>query len=243
MGSLLTICQDAAGRLGLEELNSIASSSNQTARRLRRAANASGRALARRANWQLLRKEHTFLTVDSGNLQTNATLPNDYDRYVQETGYNRTSSRPLSGPLTAQEWQAYKATIGSLAPTDSFYIRGNQILMAPIPNAGDEVAFEYMSKWWVDSGPTPDGVGEADRFSTDLDEALLDEEMMILDIMWRYKQSRGLPYAEDFRSAELMILDRISQDGVGQRRMDMLQRNRRMRPMPPAIPEGSWNLP
>jgi hypothetical protein len=236
--TLLALCQEVSGRLGLETLSSVASSTNQTARRLFRLSNASGRALARRADWQVMRKEHTFLTVAQYE-QTNGDLPDDFDRYVQETGFNRTSTRPLAGPLTPQEWQQTQSLTANIAPTDSIYIRGNVIYITPAPAAGETVAFEYMSKYWVETAASTTGA-DATSFANDTDETVLDEEMITLDILWRYTQSRGLPYAEDFRSAELMIADRISRDGIGKRRMQMIKTRFGNRPIPPVVPEGSW---
>lgn len=235
--TLLSLCQDVAGRLGLEQLSSVASTSNQTARRLFRLATASGRSLARRADWQQLRDEFTFTTVATAE-QTGATLPADWDRFVVETGYNRTRQRPVAGPLTPQEWQESQARSASLAPTDSVYMRGNAIFITPTPAAGQSIYFEYVSKNWAE---TSGGVG-TDRFAADTDVTLLDEEMSVLDLMWRYNKSRGLPYAEDFRAAELMIADRITKAGLGKRRMQLVKRGvRATRPMPPVIPEGNWN--
>ncbi len=240
--TLLSMCTEVAARLGLETLTSVASSTNRTARRLMASANSSGRALARRADWQTLREEYTFLTVATEE-QTAGDLPTDFDRIVVETAYNRTRTRPLAGPLLPQEWQQIQAMTANVGPTDSFYIRGNTFYITPAPAAGETIAYEYIGKYWVDTGPAPDGVGDATSFTTDLDVPLFDEEMMILDIAWRYQKSRGLPYAEDFRSAELMIADRIARDGVGKRRMSLLKRQQwPKRPVPPVIPEGSWNV-
>lgn len=241
MATLLAICQEVSGRLGLESLTSVASSTNRTARRLFRTANASGRALARRYDWQTLREEYTFTTVATEE-QTNGDLPADFDRFVVESAFNRTNTRPLAGPLLPQEWQQIQALTANVGPTDSFYVRGNVFYITPAPAAGETIAYEYISKYWVDSNVV-DGVGDATSFGNDADVPLLDEEMITLDIAWRYLKSRGLPYAEDFRSAELMIADRIARDGVGKRRMQLLKRQHWPRkPVPPVIPEGSWNV-
>lgn len=235
--TLLSMCQDVAGRLGLETLTSVASTTNQTARRLFRLATASGRSLSRRADWQQLRDEFSFTTVATAE-QTGATLPTDWDRFVVETGYNRTRQRPVAGPLTPQEWQETQARSASLAPTDSVYMRGNEIFISPTPAAGQDIYFEYVSKNWCTNST---GTGQ-DRWQADTDLLLLDEEMSILDLMWRYNKSRGLPYAEDFRASELMIADRITKAGLGKRRMQLVKRGvRATRPMPPVISEGDWN--
>ena len=238
--TLLYICQQAAAIIGLEAIQSVASSTNRTSRRLHAAANRSGRALSRRAAWQSLLVEHTFVTV-AAETQTDDPVPDDFDSIVTETAFNRSSSRELAGPLTPQEWQRLKAATAQVTPTDSFRIRGWDFIISPTPSAGDTIAYEYVSKYWVDSGPAPDGILDASKFAHDLDEPTFDEEMMILDVVWRYEKGAGLPYAEDFRSAELMIADRITKDGAGKRRIQLIGRNGRRR-MPPTIDEGNWTL-
>lgn len=237
--SLITICDDAAGRQGLGQFTSIVANTNGTARRLFKAANASLKALVRKYDWQILQKEHTFVTV-AAEIQTNTPLPTDFDHYITETGYNRTRNRALQGPLSPQEWQQMQAFTVNLA-TDSFRVRANQFLMSPAPTAGDTVAYEYVSNLAVAIEATPT-VGVKVAFTLDTDVPLLDEEVLTVDIIWRYRKSAGLGYAEDFRDAQLLIADRIAKDGVGKRRMDLAHGPRLGPPRRPIIQEGNWIL-
>jgi hypothetical protein len=151
-------------------------------------------------------------------------------------------TRKLLGPLTAAEWQLEKSRGVSAGIGDKFRVRDNQLLINPAPPAGQTIVYEYRSKYWVDTGPVLDGVWDADRFTTDADEPAFDEEMMILDTIWRYEKSVGLPYAEDFRSAELMITDRITANAGGKQIMDLMQRRTIPRVRVPTVPDGNWTL-
>lgn len=236
--SLLTICQDASSSLGLEPLSSVVANTNETAQRLYRLANRSGKALLRRHDWQVLTMEHTFTTV-AAEEQTDTPVPADFDRFITGTFFNRTSKDYLQGPLSAQEWAEQKNLTAAVI-TDGFRLRGDTIIMIPIPTAGETIAYEYVSKYWVDTDA--DDTGDAFAFSADADASLLDEEMITLDVMWRYLDSAGLSYAEKKRDAELMIADRMARDGgkriidLGYRKMASSEARR------PTIPEGGWSV-
>jgi hypothetical protein len=262
--SLLTVVANASGRMGLEPLTSVVANTNATAQRLYRLANESGRSLTRRFNWQRMTNEQVFVTVaqeeQSGvmiidpatgqpkedplhppnPLIQDNVLPADFDRVVNETAYNRSRTRPMDGPLTPQQWQALKSSATPLA-FDAYRVRNHKLLIYPAPSAGEHIVFEYVSKNWVITAVNPHEATQ-DEFRLDTDEFLLDEEMLTLDIIWRYRASAGLNYAEAFRSAELVIADRQSRDGGGHRTLDLSRSVYRPRVMPPTIPEGNWTL-
>lgn len=232
--SLLSIVRNASLRLGLVPPASVVGNPDETATRLHALANQAGQELVRRHDWQVLTKEKAFTTV-AAETQTDA-IPTDFDRFVDGTAFNRDAKRRLNGPLSAQEWQVQKSLTISIL-LDAFRVRGNSFLMIPNPTAGETVAYEYVSKYWVDDDA--DGVGEATSFVTDTDTALLDEETITADCIWRYQQSAGLGYAETFRIAQIMIADRIARDG-GRRVMDLGYTRAVSRPRMPNMPEGDW---
>lgn len=233
--SLLTIAQSAALRMGLPSPETVvANTTDEMAQRLYTLANQSGKELSRLHRWTALIKEQTFTTV-ADEAQTDA-IPTDFDRFVDETIINRTAKRRLVGPLTAEEWAVQKGLTASVL-TDAFRIRGASFLMIPTPTSGQTVAFEYVSKFWVDTDG--DDAGDAAAFTSDSHTSVLDEEMITADVIWKYRQSAGLNYAEDHRTAQMIIAGRIAADG-GRRTFDMGKRSFRMKPRIPMIPEGDW---
>lgn len=234
--TILSICQDAATRLGLPSPASIISNTDETAVRLLSLTNQSGKELMRRHNWSILTKEKTFTTTAAA-IQASA-IPTDFDRFISETLFNRTRKRRLMGPISAEQWQIQQALSASVL-IDAFRIRGSDMLITPTPTAGETVAYEYVSKYWVDTDA--DGDGDAVAFTTsDNYTAILDEEMITNDVVWRYRKSVGLNYAEDMQTAQLLIADRIARDG-GRRTIDLGSRPNVARPMI-NVPEGSWSL-
>lgn len=237
--SLLTIVRNAANRLGLEALSSVAANTNETARRMFGLVNEAVTDIGRRHDWQALRIERTFLTT-AAEVQEASAIPVDFDRFVDETIWNRTAIRPLIGPSTAREWALLKSTNAPIT-SDTFMIRGNRFVLAPIPSAGQTIAYEYVSNYWVAETSAPT-TGTQSQFELDSDVAILDEEMLTKDLVWRYKASRGLSYAEAFRQAELTIADRWARDG-SRRTLDLSRGARRRRPFAPVIASGSIVIP
>mgnify|MGYP007062751638 FL=1 len=234
--TLLSIVQDAALRMGLSSPTTVIDNTDETAQRIHALANQSGREIARMHQWKILTKEQTFTTTAAA-VQTSA-IPTDFDRFIDETIFNRSKLRRVVGPLTAEEWQV-QASLTASVVTDAFRIRGADLIMIPTPTAGETIAYEYISKYWVDDDG--DGDGDAVRFLADDDTSILDEEMITSDVIWRYRRSVGLNYAEDFRTAQMTIAGRVAADG-GRRTLDLGRRRLNEKPRIPLLQEGSWPL-
>jgi hypothetical protein len=206
--SLLTLCQGAARQLNVAVPTSIVGNTgNETAMLLLRLASEEGFSLMRRYPWQVLTSEQTFTTV-AADAQTNA-IPTDYDRMIPETMFNRGTRRRVAGPLSAEEWQQTKATLVTYV-NPTFRIRGDALLMSPNPPAGETVAYEYVSKNFCKSAG---GTGQAD-WALDADLGRLDEGLMALGLVWRFRQVKGLSYAEDLNLYERRVSDAEMRDGV-----------------------------
>lgn len=220
MASLIQLIEQVADRIGLVRPTQVIGSSDPQARQLLALSNQEGRELARRHVWQALTFEHSFTTIAS-ETQTSA-LPAAWDRFVPGTIYNRTKKRPVAGPLTAREWQDYKASQTSLV-FDAFRVRGDAMLMAPTPSAGDSIYYEYVSKYWCMSAA--DTTPDQDAWAVDTDISVHDDELMILGVHWRYLRSRGLDYADVFQTYELALAQLTGRDG-GARILSMGRRER-----------------
>jgi hypothetical protein len=92
----------------------------------------------------------------------------------------------------------------------TFRIRGDALLMSPNPPAGETVAYEYVSKNFCKAAG---GTGQAD-WALDADLGRLDEGLMALGLVWRFRQVKGLSYAEDLNLYERRVSDAEMRDGV-----------------------------
>lgn len=234
--SLLTIIQAACDRIGLARPSQVIGSSDQQTRSLFGLTNQEGRELATRFNWQALTKEKTFTTVAAA-AQTGA-VPSDFDRFIDGTMWNRTTRDLIVGPMNAQEWQGMQATV---APNvlKGFRVRGSDILLTPTPSAGQTVAYEYVSKWWI--GTAASTTATLDEFAADTDIVYLKDEIIVLGVVWRFLRSRGLDYSEAFRSYELAVNRERARDG-GSPVLVMGGPSDYYRAPKAQVPDGSWNL-
>jgi hypothetical protein len=231
--SLLTVANDACDIIGIERQVAIAAGTGGDARQLYRLAKLELSELARRTSWQALIKEETFVSVANSH-QVDA-IPSDFLFIVNETLFNRTQDREVFGPVSPREWQMMSAkTSGSLVE-EVFRIRGNTLLIHPTPVAGEDYAFEYVTRQLATMA---DLVTEKVTYIIDSDVAKLDEELVKLGVVWRWKNIKGLDYAEDFRTYEMQVANSIARDG-GKRTISM---DGRRPPGVPVvgIPAGNW---
>jgi hypothetical protein len=158
-------------------------------------ANQEGEELARRADWPVLIAEQVFTTAATA-AQAGA-LPADFQRFVNGTWFNRTTARKLVGPLTPEQWQRLQANgpsggLGAGVATQAFRRRGLSLLIAPTPPAGQSIAFEYLSKNWCRSSG---GTGQA-AWVADSDSGVLEERLMALGIIWRWRKAKGFSFSD-----------------------------------------------
>lgn len=196
--SLLSICQNVASDLGLRQPVAIVGATDLTAQILFRLANKEGKELSRWHDWQALINEVTFTSLATEE-QTDALDPDVYDRMIYNPEvWNRSTNQRYAGPTQQRYWQRIKAqtTVGAIG---MWRILGKQLHIYPVPTAGQTIAFEIISKNWCESS----GGTAQSAFMVDTDTALLDESVMELGMIWRYRAGRGFPqYAEDMVTYE-----------------------------------------
>lgn len=177
--------------------------------------NEEGSELAARSSdgWQALVQEATFTTVnseDQGAVSDIIGTPNAYRHIINETIWNRSKKMPVYGPRPPAIWQGFKA-LTFAGPYSEYRIRGGHLLFLPVPGAGDECAFEYASKNWMTSS---DGTEYRSRVAQDTDIPLLDDEIVLAGLKWRWRQAKGLEYGGDFDKYEARVNDALARDGT-----------------------------
>lgn len=196
-------------RIGLAVPSSVSSSSDPAIVQLMALANEEGQDLSARYPWQALINESSFTTVAVEAQGAMTTLAGTDFRYIlNDVMWDRTLKRPIVGPSNPQDWQMMKAQAVT-GPFIQFRIRGGSLKFIPVPTAGDSVYFEWISKNWV----TVALGGTSSTWTADADTGLLDEEIMAQGVMWRWKASKGVEYAEDFNKYERLVADQMARDG------------------------------
>lgn len=122
-------------------------------------------------------------------------------------------------------------------PRYQFRIRGGDLLVNPVPVAGHDWAFEYISKNWIISA---DGMTYREFFTQDTDEFLLPDQLVLMGLRWRWMREKGLDYSELYQTYEMQVKDAIGRD-AGKPTLRMDDTNQ-IAEHGTFIPSGSWNV-
>lgn len=205
--SLLSLIQYTCNLLAIPAPVTVTGSTDTQVLQLYALANEEGHELARRQDWQALTFEHTFNTLATPE-QPDA-VPDDWDHFIANSFWDRTTVRPVLGPITPQQWQAIQAYPQINGVYLSFRERDNTFLMTPTPAAGDLIAYEYVSLDWAVGADTV----RKPQFTSDTDTTVLPERIFELGLRWRFRKSKGLDYSEDFRTYEQEVQKLEARDG------------------------------
>lgn len=173
--------------------STIVGNTDNTAAMLLALLNKAGKALAKYP-WEILQKEYAFSLVAA---QASYAFPADLGWFVNETAWDRSQYWSLRGSLSAQEWQLYQSGIQTTTPRQRFRIKGGLIYIDPTPTSTDACVIEYVSSKWV-----TDGSAYYTTFSADAQSSLIDEDLLELELTWRFLERKGLSYAEPREEAD-----------------------------------------
>lgn len=208
--SLLSIITDpeegAAVLCNLPNPTSVINSTDPNIPLLLRLANQEGKDLSRRHDWQNLQVDYTVVSLGA-ELQT--ALPADFDHFLSNPElWNRSTNQKYWGPTSAREWGQLKAAGITAGSPGWWRLIGNALYITPAPTAGQTLAIPYQSINWCESSSGTD----QSRWQADTDTARIPERLITLGIVWRWKKSRGLDYAEDLATYEREVERACSRD-------------------------------
>jgi len=224
--------QGACDTIGLNRPSVVIASTDPNVRTLLALAQTEGRELLERFSWPQTQAEATHTTLNAELQGEMSTIAPGFAYILNQTFWNRTLTQPVTGPLSPTEWQLLKARTAT-GPYSSYRIQGGKLFAYPAPAAGDTWVFEYQTvNFCQDSGGTAQSAWSADD-----DTGILDENLMELGIVWRFKKKNGLDYSEDYRVYEQKLANDTAR--VGGKRVLNMQGGGAMTGI--YTPEGSWN--
>lgn len=216
--TLLAICQQVARLIPIAIPTVIVGSTDPNASLLYAFAIEAAEDLYTRADWSCLQKEYTFPTVAS---TATYTLPTDFGRMIDDTGWDRTTYWQLRGPRSPQDWQLYKSSIlgGSIGIRERWRIKANsgvnQFTVDPVPTSVRTMVYEYVSSnWCTSSGGTGQTAWAADTDLLQPDaNAQFTERLVRMGSLWRMLERLGMAYDSAQDRAENEIRKAVSRDG------------------------------
>jgi len=204
--TLLSIVQDAADEIGWDRPSTVVG--NSDANQVLRLLNREGEALSSWP-WEILVKEDTFTLATSDQ---DYALASDFRYLIPSTQWNRDNKRAIIW-LNSQEWQFFKGWTTVNGLNLRARIRNGQMEFEQTIGAADNgktIAYEYVSKnWTADSGSTAQ-----QKFAADSDTSVLDEELLTLGLVWRFKKAKNLPdWQIDFQDYQNEVRQAKARDG------------------------------
>ena len=207
MATLLQIATAVADETKGPRFSDIAQNVDPDAQNILRLVNKVGTRLMRMYDWNILRDEETVTASGDEILITSANMPVDFDRFVPETFWDRSTNNLVSGPITPVEWNGLKVQTFS-SQNKKFIFRGGAVLAQPIFDSGVSLAFEYISNFWCE-----DSVGAGlTTMVSDSDVSRLDSELVISIVKYEWMASEGQPTIAVVSEAKEMITRLINND-------------------------------
>jgi len=244
MATLLQITQEFCKRRGLPTPTAVAASQDDTTLQIWGLLNEGSQEIADRYEWQFLTTRYTFIHAASTaytalDLSDSGPVP-DYKAMLNRTLWDTNGRREVNGPLSSKEWEV----LLNLAVSQAVYnyrIFGNALRIYPVPTVPADVTFamEYISKYGVYS---PTAAANQESFVLDTDICRLPTNVILADIKWRWAYNKGLPYAEDFRACEALLVNLQGRDPAPDIVMDSSGYEQVAAPGL-LVAAGSWNLP
>jgi hypothetical protein len=202
------IINRAAVEAGLLPDPSPVLSTNESFVQLSALLNSCGQEMVDLHPWQGLIKEFEISTsgADTGLYP----LPDDFGYMIDQTGWERTNTRPLGGPLSPQDWTYLKGR-GLVTQTlwANFRLVENEFAIYPNDPVmgGLEISFEYVNINWIRSG------GQSlDQFQAGGDTVLFPPIMMIKFLKSKYLEANGFDSSSARMEFDNMFLSLTSKD-------------------------------
>jgi hypothetical protein len=199
--TLLSVCQEAAIELNQTEPAQIFAATDTFPKELRVQANKSAVALMKAYDWQVLTKR---ATVTGNGVSTSFTLPTDYDRMAAKTNLaSNASNIDLVRATDLDQWDYFQNHLSTTVP-GYWMILGGQMQVTPAPAMGVVHSYYYISNNVV-SGSKP-------TFTADTDTMAIPERLLTLSLIWRWRASKRMEYAEDMQNFEIAFGEETAKD-------------------------------
>ena len=179
----------------------------------------------------------SIITVSNNATSTNSlvsmafgkqsyALPPDYDYMISGTQWDRGFRWQIFGPLTPQEWQVLKSGLSPTGPRRRFRLMGNMFYLDPVPYDSNMLVYEYYSTNWCLTGgnATTSPSIPASSFLQDTDTYILEDDLMVLGIIWRWRRAKGLDYTQEYDTYSKALQRELGRDTTSRTlRLDVSQ--------------------
>jgi len=204
------IVSDAAIELGLisAPIANPFASTDPNILRLLALLKSGGRRLAKEREWTHLQKEYSFTTV---NGTATYALPSDFRAMIPQTGWNRDTQWPLMGPTSPQRWQ-YLQAVTSIGIWVEFRPVGGQLKLTPTPTSAQEIAFEYLTTYWIMATGSTAPTSDLPAVASDI--VCFDPALAVAMLRLAFKKAAGFDTASEQQDFDDLLAKAKDEDGV-----------------------------
>jgi len=245
LSSLLEVVTQACDEMGLQRPGAagVIGSSLPQDRQMLALLQAAGRELRDSHQWSALIATASITTATASSTYS---LPSDFNRLVEDTGWNRTNHFPMLGGISPQRHQFWlSSSVIAPATRKEYFVSvsststgGSTISLHPEPTAAETLVFFYISKNWVWSSGTSTA---ASQFAADADTTIFKPLLLVKELKWRFRSAKGLA-STDLIAERNALYDKYVAADLATPTIDMAG------PVGPApydwvnIPDGNWSL-
>lgn len=193
--SLITVINQVCDAVDIDRFDSVYGTNDPTALTMMQLAQEAGDEIARRVDWR-------GLIATSAITASGASLPDDFQRLIPG-GSVRSADGLYVRPITNSSQWAFLSQYPS-ASQAFYFLVGDTIAFSPV-SAGDNAVIDYVSTKWL-QGTTE----TKSSYSSDDDEALFPEKLMVKNIVWRWRREKGLAYNDHLSEFEADLVEEIN---------------------------------
>lgn len=193
--TILSVCQNVALVVALDEPDIVFSSTDREMKELARLANEMALRIAGDFDWQKLQKIETI--TGDGSTEGHP-LPSDYERMLRTASlWSSRWSWAFNHIADPDLWLEYQVVPYTFV-NGNWMIYGNEMHILPVMTSTETVKYWYISNEIV----TASGGSKKTQFTADDDTFVLSEKLLELGMIWQWRANKGLPYAEDMKNYE-----------------------------------------
>lgn len=193
--TILSVAKEVAKLIGITVPTNLIASTDREHVELVSMAQEMAERIAAGHEWQKLSRIHTL----TGDGSTEAfALPDDYDRMLVKASVWSSSLETALSPITdLDRWLELDVQSFDFV-VNAWTIYAGQMNIKPALATGVTAKFFYVSDLIV----APAAGENKTTFTDDGDTFRLDERLLKLGIIWRWKSAKGQPYAEEMADYE-----------------------------------------
>lgn len=201
--TVLSAAQSAAIRVNVGELPALFSNTDHIAAEFRDLIQETAADIVDAHDWRDLTKIATF-TGDG--VAESFDPPADFGRMAQGS-YVDDPDTWLWGYCAIPDMNAWMRRTKRAWVTPGGWIRfGGQFHFYPAPSG--EASFPYVSSFWARGS----NGSLKPQFNADDDTFVLDERLLTLGLIWRYRAQKGVDYGEDMANYETSLSQAMTRD-------------------------------